>query len=132
MRRSCKESTRARWRSATLKSRKAPKQQAPKKQGSWQNVERNHGEYMSDAISFSYFLSPVPSGQERAVIGITRTGAQSAPYVVLLNTPEIRIECTSPECGGLRIFQCVANGNSSPLSPNSHYFTIMHWVCRNC
>jgi hypothetical protein len=80
--------------------------------------------------TFPEFLAECPPGEERLVNYVVKdnpTGASAAP---VLNQSDIRLECTSSHCGGLRHFQYI--GQHYLFNPETQHEIILLYRCRNC
>src|SRR3712207_3421553 len=88
---------------------------------------------MSTVPSFAEFLATCPPGQERVVLDLVRQVPEGGTgrIQMVLDTPDIRIECSSSECDGPRTFMCFRKPDI-PLAPDTLSHVFLHYWCRNC
>ncbi|MGO8917465.1 MAG: hypothetical protein ACLQJR_16280 [Stellaceae bacterium] len=84
------------------------------------------------AISLAEFLESVPQDQDRIVTNLftwERLVEGAAP-VRLLDTPEIRLHCSSDKCNGPRFFR--ASRPKTAISDEHYTNVFTGYVCSNC
>jgi hypothetical protein len=87
---------------------------------------------MSSVPDFAEFLASYPPGKEAIVNHVVRQAAKDNA-LWCLNAQDIRIECHSDECDGLRYFECIqVDGVNQFVAPETEYWVYLHFVCRNC
>lgn len=80
------------------------------------------------------FLASTPPGETRSVNYLVRSTTPlpgQSKKRTYLNVEDIRIDCTSPECDGLRNFTC-SSPPTDNLAPKERYFFFLDFTCRNC
>lgn len=80
-------------------------------------------------VTFEQFLTEYPPGTELTVAQLV-VPDPSSPNLAYLNTPDIRLECHSPECGGPRRFRRLDGGGG--LRRDNVEWVFLHFICRNC
>ena len=87
-----------------------------------------------EALPFATFLEEVPPGSERAISDLLvpdrRRAAAGLPPIWRVNTPDIRLHCSTETCGGVLFFK---NTDDSVRFDSAGSETVfLFYECRNC